>query len=409
MPGMAGSVEIKDGVAYLRVTVPRHLCVSDRSIDRRTKRRIGSPSTARALANEVDALIVNAGEQDKKLRARDVLRQASRNLEGRLPGASPAAAVVTVDDYSSAWLTSVTGSTLRSYRDIYANHLREQFGDLPLDRVRPRIVREWVQGMLRRGLAPNTAKLHFRALSSLLSQAVRDEELDRNRIRSVWRQMNRGKKKPTRRKPQRTLTHEERGAVVVALREHEPSEDKRLALEVLMATGCRVSEALGLQWSDIDGRDIEIARQLYKGEQQSPKNGKTRTVKVAASMAEQLRRHRVGQQERALARGRRAGPWMFQGTTGKPLAYSTLSKAWLEALRAAGLMAEDDGDMRAQGLNPHVLRHTYATLLLRAGRDLAQVAEWLGQHPTTTMSYYWHAIPKDREALVVDLDAEMGR
>lgn len=408
MRGMAFRLKVEEAVLKIAVTVPRDICISTTSRDRRTQRAFDGPEhVARAIVDEGNGLIFVAEQEGTKLRAREVLKQATANVAARLPGASPDPATVTVSDYAPTWLTTVKGSTRDSYEGMYRRQIEHRFGALALSEVRPRLVRGWLHELEREGLEPATVKLYFRALSSLLTQAARDEEIDRNPIRTLLSAGSKGKKK--RRRRCRALTAQQRGAIIRALRDSEPSDDKRLAIEVLAATGCRAGEALGLRWGDLRGRELVIERQVYKGKVVTPKNGKTRQVVLSESMVARLRRHRVAQQKAALSRGRRAGPWMFQGTTGRHLSYATVRNSWLAALRLVGLMPEDeaDQDMRSRELNPHVLRHTYATLLLGQGRDLAKVAEQLGQHPSTTMSYYWHAIPKDRDDLAVDLDAEI--
>jgi integrase/recombinase XerD len=144
----------------------------------------------------------------------------------------------------------------------------------------------------------------------------------------------------------------------------------RALLEVLYATGARISEAVGLAVDDVD-LDERIVLLTGKG-------GKQRRVPLgsyaARAVADYLVRARPG-----LAATGRGTPRLFLNSRGGPLSRQS---AWV-VLRTA---AEKAG--LAAGISPHTLRHSFATHLMEGGADVRVVQELLGHASVTTTQIY---------------------
>jgi integrase/recombinase XerC len=144
-----------------------------------------------------------------------------------------------------------------------------------------------------------------------------------------------------------------------------------LVLELLYATGVRVSELTGLDVDDVDRRR-RVLRVLGKG-------GKQRTVPYGLAAERAL--------ERWLTTGRSAlateasGPALLLGARGRRLDPRTVRRVVAE--RAEALPG-------APRLGPHALRHTAATHLLEGGADLRSVQELLGHADLATTQIYTH-------------------
>ena len=141
-------------------------------------------------------------------------------------------------------------------------------------------------------------------------------------------------------------------------------------LELLYATGARISEVTGLDVDELSGASTGALRLTGKG-------GKQRVVPVG--------RYAQGAVEAYLVRGRPA----LVGSTATPAAFlnargGRLSRqsAWA-VLRAA---AERAG--LGQEVSPHTLRHSFATHLLDAGADVRVVQEMLGHASVVTTQVY---------------------
>lgn len=143
------------------------------------------------------------------------------------------------------------------------------------------------------------------------------------------------------------------------------------ALELLYATGIRVSELCGLDVDDLD-RERAVVRVMGKG-------AKERTVPVGVPALRAV--------DRWLERGRPrlaspdSGPALLLGARGRRLDPRTARRA------VHALLAHVPG---APDLGPHGLRHSAATHLLEGGADLRSVQELLGHATLATTQIYTH-------------------
>jgi integrase/recombinase XerD len=153
------------------------------------------------------------------------------------------------------------------------------------------------------------------------------------------------------------------GDDVLALRD-------RALLEMLYATGARVSEAVGLNVDDVMD-DAEIVRLVGKGSKQ-------RVVPVGSYAREAVDAYLVRARPVLSARGR-ATPALFLGQRGQRL---SRQGAWLviqSVARRAGLEAH---------VSPHTFRHSFATHLLQGGADVRVVQDLLGHSSVATTQLY---------------------
>lgn len=156
------------------------------------------------------------------------------------------------------------------------------------------------------------------------------------------------------------------------LRAEEGTPDLRslALLEVLYGAGLRISEALGLNYEDVDF-DQGLVRVLGKGR-------KERIVPLTDTAVERLRRYL--QDRRASGADLRHAP-VFLDDRGARLnrgqAYTMIKKL----AKAAGISAS---------VSAHTLRHCFATHMLQAGADLRGVQELLGHACISTTQRYTH-------------------
>jgi integrase len=165
------------------------------------------------------------------------------------------------------------------------------------------------------------------------------------------------------------------------------------AFLLLATTGMRRGEALGLRWSDVDlDRGRASIRQTviavdHKVQFGSPKTGKSRrAVELDARSVAVLRSHRQRHLElrMSLGAGWDQSALVFSKPTGEPLHPERFSRSFDRIVKRLGL--------------PHIplhgLRHTWATLALRAGVHPKVVQERLG-HATIsiTLDIDSHAVP----------------
>ena len=188
------------------------------------------------------------------------------------------------------------------------------------------------------------------------------------------------------------LSEDEVMALLAAARALPPTQAPMMValLELLYATGLRVSELVGLPYSAL-ARDPAVLVVRGKGD-------KERMVPLSVPAREAVR-HWLPLRQAALGAGTARGGrdkgsrWLFPGT-GKS---GHLTRAgFARALLRVGLRAGID----PRRLSPHVLRHAFATHLLAHGADLRAVQEMLGHADIATTEIYTHVLEEPKLRLV---------
>jgi integrase/recombinase XerC/integrase/recombinase XerD len=147
----------------------------------------------------------------------------------------------------------------------------------------------------------------------------------------------------------------------------------RLILELLYATGCRVSELAAMNLTDLDlsARSIRV-----RG-----KGGRERVAFYGAPAAGVLKGYLESRRALALARGREAGKALLINRRGQRITVRGIQGIVEKALRASGL---------PKPVSPHTFRHSFATHLLARGGDIRKVQELLGHANLSSTQVYTH-------------------
>jgi integrase len=303
----------------------------------------------------------------------------------------------TVGEWIDRWLPTMAAKVRPStYRD-YGHCLERvvaRFGHVRLQELTPLQIEEFYASLLRSGhrrggpLAPKTVRNVHIALRRSLADAVRFGLVPRNVAALV--------KAPTaERSEMATWTADE----VRHFLDHVAGDRLAPVYRLIITTGMRRGEALGLRWSDVDlaGARLSVNRSLTtlggKPAWSLPKTARSRRqVSLDPDTVEILRAHRVRQLEERLAAGEawQDDDLVFCNEDGTVLHPDHVTKAFRRRAREAGLSV----------LRLHDLRHTWATLALQAGVHPKVVSDRLG-HATSsiTLDLYSHVQPAlDAEA-----------
>jgi integrase/recombinase XerD len=258
-------------------------------------------------------------------------------------------------------------NTVDSYRrDLrkYASFLKDNAITGP-GTVEPEMITRFLDGERAKGAAPST-------LARLVS-AVKQFHLFLVREGASGRLPTSGLKIPSRyRRLPRALSQEEAARLLdQPIVEDEAGMRDKAMLELLYATGMRISELIGMDLDDLMMEDGEV--RVYG------KGGKERVVPIsgpaARSLEQYLRYSRPG-----LLKGKRSKA-LFLNRRGERL---SRSGAW----RILGKYAERVG--LKDKFTPHTLRHSCATHLLENGADLRYIQELLGHASVSTTQVYTH-------------------
>ncbi|QBR94520.1 site-specific integrase [Nocardioides euryhalodurans] len=331
-------------------------------------------------------------------KAAQAARDAARHALNR--GTYVAPQELTVAAYLDQWLEAhanqVKPSTLRSYQEKVDLYLKPSLGSLRLQALSPsRLSPVWRElyasgGRGGTGLSVRTVEFARAVLRRALNDAVVDRLLEVNPVL--------GSKLPKRDgKPQhKTWTGEQVSSFLGAV-----AETRWAPLwELAAGTGMRRGELMGLRWTDIDLDEAIVAvdrstTQIGKDRvTTSPKNHERRRVAIDPHLVLVLRSWRKQQAEERLAWGEayeHTEGWVFTWESGRPLLPDYVTKNWIKAQQASGLPR----------LTLHELRHTHATILLRAGTPVHIVSKRLGhKDPSVTLNVYADVIPEDDQSAV---------
>ena len=147
----------------------------------------------------------------------------------------------------------------------------------------------------------------------------------------------------------------------------------RAILELLYATGIRVSELVNLKLSNLDIDECSI-RVFGKG-------GKERMVPIVKSAMVYLKDYI------AMARPLAITPWLFPGeTAGRPITRQTIWRMIKNYAKTVGIELD---------VGPHTLRHSYATHLYSNRVDIPKIQKLLGHSRIDTTMIYAHISDPD--------------
>jgi integrase/recombinase XerC len=234
-----------------------------------------------------------------------------------------------------------------------------------LNEVDRHVLRDYLSHLVERGIAKNSIARKLSAIRSFFRYLVREEIIAKNPIEQV------SSPKLDKRLPS-FLTKEEMEKLLGAPDFSTPlGQRDRALLELLYASGLRVSELVGLTPEQVDLNSNEI-RVWGKG-------SKERMVLMGQPAAEALKSYL--KEGRARLRGEKKTKALFLDRYGQRLTERSVQRLLNQYAKKAGI---------GKRVHPHMLRHTFATHLLDGGADLRVVQELLGHARLTSTQIYTH-------------------
>ena len=291
-----------------------------------------------------------------------------------------------LDIWTAEYLGGVKELTVSSYKSSIKTHIKPGLGAIKLESLSSHVIQGFYNRLLapakdRKGLSPKTIKNVHGVLHKSLQQAVANGYIRLNPADScVLPRAERKELKP--------LDEQQITTFLQAIRGHRLED----LFTVVLFTGMREGEALGLLWDcvDLNAGTITINKQLQKdfskGSQYhlvATKNSKSRTITVAPFVVNTLRKVKLRQLENKIQLG---GCWqdsgfVFTDELGRHLNRSTVYNAFKKVMVQIG----------SPETRFHDLRHSYAVASIRSGDDIKTVQENLG-HATAafTLDVYGH-------------------
>jgi len=300
----------------------------------------------------------------------------------------------TFAEYANAWLErqSCRERTREKYDWALRRHLIPHFGRRRLDQISVDDVAAFIATMQRKGARGTTTCSALQPLSLILAHAARRGAIAVN----PCSQLERGERpRLDDQRPKRILALDEMERLIASA----DGEQYRCLLELLLTSGVRIGEALGLAVCDLDQRNS-----LIRVEYQLDRNGdrsqlKTQESRRAIDIPPELMRRVVAL---VAARGALADPaaLVFASRNGTGLVRKVAREALKRAVTAAKLAPP------APSL--HDLRHSHASMLIALDVPVVDVQRRLGHRkPDTTLRVYAHQW-KEREARRSQIGQQLG-
>ena len=328
--------------------------------------------------------------EGRKADAEAVLEQLKAELR---QGTYVEPSKMTVAEWLHTWLheykkLELRPTTWESYEVIIRNHLVPTIGALPLQALRPEHIQKLYNEKAEAGLSAQTIHHIHKVIHGALKQAVKNKLVQHNVSEAVTLPR-------IKRREIRMLTPEEQYRFLEVL----GGDRLGAAFLVLLGTGMRRGELLGLRWEDVnlDEGTVFIRRELVwtKGGPvfQEPKTEKSRRlVPLPVPVWEALKHHK--QRMEAEGNYKLSAP-VFCTTNGNYIIPRNFNRKFYELCRKAGI----------EGVNLHALRHTFATRLLEQGENIKVVQELLGHSKiSTTADIYSHVVMEVKRQAVSRLD-----
>jgi integrase len=301
----------------------------------------------------------------------------------------------TFADYATAWLERQTcrERTREKYSWALHHHLLPYFGRRRLDQITVDNVAAFIAAMQRKGARGTTILSALQPLSMILGHAARRGAIAVN----PCSQLERGERpKLDDQRPKRILSLDEMERLIASA----DGEQYRCLLELLVTTGLRIGEALGLAVCDLDQRHslIRVEYQLDRDGNRSQL--KTPESRRAIDIPPDLTQRLVALVAERGALGDSAA-LVFASRNGTGLVRKVAREALKRAAKAARLAPPQP--------TLHDLRHSHASMLIALDVPVVDVQRRLGHRkPDTTLRVYAHQW-KERDARRSQIGEQLGQ
>lgn len=301
---------------------------------------------------------------------------------------------LTFGDYViNYWKKTLTASKQSKidYQNTLNTHILPYFGHVKMRDITVNDLKEWYATILNKSTqlgerrSEYTVQKYANLFSSILKSAVDADMLEKSPF-SKW--------KRHKVKPQRKATPLEMSRVKLLAQTLAPKW--RLLVWLPFFTGLRPSEALGLTIDRIDfkKREITVDRQLSRDKsevfaEKLKTKASYRVVPLATELERIIKDH-------IATYGLGPEGLLFQNRLGQILRYKDAADTFRKAARKIG-MKEREG--------MHVLRHTFASSLIRSGANVKAIQTLMGhENIKETLDTYGHLFPNDLHVAVGNLD-----
>ena len=339
-------------------------------------------------------------------------------------GLKPETRCLTVNDMFVLWTQLKRGlkdNTLQNYRYLYDTFVKPSFGKKKLSTLVKSDVKRFYNTLAdERCLSINTIDNVHTVLHQILDMAVDDAIIRNNPSSNVLKELKLNHAKPDKR---RALSVAEEQRFLDFLRSSEQYRHWYPVFALMLGTGLRVGEAVGLRWCDIDFEanviDINHTLVYYRHAVNgcycnihTPKtrNG-IRRVPMMNMVKDALLQEKHRQDQAGIVCTSSIDGYtdfVFINRFGDPQHQGTLNKALRRIIRDYNDQ-EFEHHMAPKVFLPHfschILRHTFTTRMCEAGLNIKVMQEVLGHADvSTTLNIYADATQEHQQAVFADFE-----
>ena len=310
------------------------------------------------------------------------------------------------DFIDNNWLPSMKSqlkpSTFDSYKRNLKLHVLPSIGQIYLKDLNPQILNKLYADLMdsgnknrQGGLSTKTIRYIHTTIHKFLEDAIDLDLINRNPA-------ERAKPPKLKRSPEiKSWDSKELALFLDSARDHK----YYVAFHLAALTGMRRGEVLGLRWSDIDFNlsRISIRQSLisvaYTLTFSTPKSHQARNIDLDENTVQLLIKYKQQQSKDITQNGLNSeySELVFKNEFGSPIHPDSFSQAFEKCLQKTSLPK----------IRLHDLRHTHASIALKAGVPIKVITERLGhENPAFTLKQYVHVIPgmqKEAASLVASL------
>lgn len=341
---------------------------------------------------------------------------------------------MTLAQWLDIWLAEYQGdkkyTTNKTYKANVSNHIKPSLGAVKLSQLQPHAIQKFYNGLLSGGRkvpkkdadgkiekvdgktvfvsAPMNAKT-VRNIHGTLTKAL-SVAVDIGYLR-----LNPADRVTLPRIEKKELAPLNDAQVKEFLRVAS-NDSLEIIMKVILFTGLRESEALGLTWDCIDFKNgsIKVCKQLLKRKEEdggtilvnSTKSNKPRTVKPAPFVMELLSRQWKEQAEQRLKVGKIWQGWQTAAERETSLVFTTEDGKYISQTSLRYHFKKVAREIGVPTCRVHDLRHTFAVLSLQNGDDIKTVQSNLG-HATAafTLDVYGHVSERMKDESAARMEA----
>ena len=314
-------------------------------------------------------------KQDARRKLLGIIHSEGVNTAAHLERSmSPA---VTFNKVADSWidkhLPTLKVSTQHSAPKLIKKHLRPFFGALPIEEIKTGTVNDWIAGLNREGLQSKTVHNMWKMFRGMMNWHAQQNDVQPRKVDPTLPKENM--------QEQRWFSQEEVRQIVQAAK-----GQYKLLFLLAAFSGLRAGELFGLHVEDVDLRRnlVRVRRSIWRGMEVTPKNGKSREVRIDSGTALALSQYL----------GVRTSGRVFQTKDGEPACYDNVVRQNLKPLcRKLGI---PEGGL-------HAFRHGRVSHSRQTGVPAEFIKRQVGHSSLRTTDGYTHFSEQQQREIIEGL------